>query len=86
MTMRTAFIGAVVLLISATSAHSQGQPKKDVVLSRGVLKSMTANKPKTKTPLGAKVGIGRKSNVVVTTSVQVAPTSVTAIGPVPAKR
>ncbi|MEP6507813.1 MAG: hypothetical protein ABJC63_06260 [Gemmatimonadales bacterium] len=78
--MRIAIIGGLALVLSASTASAQGKTQP-VVLSKGVVKSMTANKTKSKTPLGATVGIGRKSSVVVKQSVQAAPTSVTALGP-----
>lgn len=79
--MRIALIsGAIALVLSASAASAQGKAQP-VGLSKAVVKSMTANKPKSKTALGAKAGIGRKSTVVTTKPDQAGPTSVREIGP-----
>jgi hypothetical protein len=85
MTIRTVFIGAAALVLSAASANAQGRPPKPVVLSKAVLKSMVANKPKSKTPLAARAGIVRRASVVATKPDKAAPTSVQEIKPVPKK-
>jgi hypothetical protein len=86
MTIRIAFIGAATLVLSASSAASQGRPPQQVVLSEAVMKSMVANKPKSKTPLIARVGMVRPSSVVATKPGQAAPTSVREIGPTSKKK
>ena len=40
------------------------------------MKSMIANKPKSKAPLTARLGMVRRSSVAATTQIQAAPTSV----------
>ena len=79
MTTRTVFIGVAALVLLAASASAQGKALKPVVVSQAVMKSMIANKPKSKTPLGARVGIGRRANVVAVKPVQLQPTSVSGI-------
>ena len=86
MTTRTVFIGVAALVLLAASANAQGKVLKPVVVSQVVLKAMIANKPKSKTPLGARVGIGRKSSVVDVKPVQAAPTSVRDISPISRKK
>lgn len=86
MTIRAVFIGAIALVLSATSASAQGQPQKQVVISKAVLKSMVANKPKTKRPLGARAGIVRRASVVATKPENAAPTSVHAVGALPKQK
>ena len=83
MTIRIAFIAAAALVLSASSAQAQaqGRPRQQVVLSEAVLKSMVANKPKSKTALTARFGMVRKSGVVATKPGQAAPTSVSEIRP-----
>ena len=80
MTARSVLSGVVTLILSAASAGAQGQAQKQVAVPPAVVKSMTANKPKAKIPLGAKVGIGRKANVAGVKPVQLQPTSVSEIG------
>ena len=86
MTIRTVFIGAAALVLSAASANAQGRPPKPVVLSEAVMKSMVANKPKSKTPLAARAGIVRRSSVVATKPGKAAPTSVREISPTSKKK
>jgi len=81
MTVRIAFIGAVTLVLSASSARAQGRPSQQVVLSEAVMKSMIANKPKSKTPLGSRLGMVRRSSVAAPAPRQAAPTSVREISP-----
>jgi len=85
MAIRTVLVGAAAFVISAASVGAQGAPKKQVVVSPNVVKSMTANKPKSKTSLGSKVGIGRKPSVVAAKTGQAAPTSVREIKPISKK-
>lgn len=86
MTIRTVFVGAVAFVLSGSAAAAQGQPQKQVVLSKAVLKSMVANKPKTKTPIGARAGIVRRTNVVATKPEKLPPTSVRQIIPASTKK
>lgn len=81
MAIRTVLVGAAALVLSAASANAQGRATKPVVVSQAVMKSMIANKPKSKTPLGTRVGIGRKSSVAATKPAQAGPTSVREISP-----
>jgi hypothetical protein len=81
MIIRIAFIAAATLVLPASSANAQGRPAQPVVLSPAVMKSMIANKSKSKTPLTARVGMVRRSSVVATTPGQAAPTSVREIRP-----
>lgn len=79
MIIRTAFIGAVALFLSGGPASAQGQPQKQVVISKAVMKSMVANKRKSKAPLGARAGIVKRKNVVASPPANAAPTSVHAV-------
>ena len=76
MTMRFASIGTATLVLSASSAASQGRQPQQVVVSDAVMKAMFANKPKSKTPLTVRLGMVRKASVVATKPGQAAPTSV----------
>lgn len=73
---RIAFISAAALVLATSSAGAQGQSQKPVVVSKTVLKSMGANKPKSKTQLGAKAGIVRRKSVVASKPANAQPTSV----------
>jgi hypothetical protein len=75
MSIRVFLIGAATLVVSVSSAHAQQQTKKQVVIPKTVLKSMVANKPKSKSQLGAKAGI-RRSKVVAVPPANAARTSV----------
>jgi len=86
MTIRIALIGTAMLVLSASTAASQGRPPQKVVLSEAVMKSMGANKPKSKTPLTARLGIVPRSNVVATKRGNAAPTSVREIKATSKKR
>jgi hypothetical protein len=86
MIIRIVFIGATAFLLSSSTAASQVRPPQQIVLSEGVMKSIVANKPKTKTPLTAKVGMVRRSSVPAAKSGSAAPTSVGQIGPAPTKK
>ncbi len=86
MTLKTAFLGAATLVLSASSATAQGRPPQRVVLSEAVLKSMVAHKPKSKTALSARLGMVRRSSVMATKPGQAAPTSVREISPTPKKK
>lgn len=75
MIIRIAVIGTA-LILSAGSAGAQGQPQKQVVISKAVLKSMVANKHKSKTPLGAKAGLVTRKTVSAPKPGNLPPTSV----------
>lgn len=79
MTIRSAFIVAAALLLPASGASAQGQQQKQVDISRTVLKSMVANKPKSKKPLGAKIGIIQRASALPSKQGEAAPTSVSEI-------
>ena len=85
MRIRTAFIGAAAIVLWAASAGAQGKTAKPVVVTQAVLKSMDANKSKSKTPLGARIGIGKRPTAVATMQVPSAPTSVKEIKPISKK-
>jgi hypothetical protein len=76
MTIRIILIAAAALILPASSVRAQARATQPVVLSKAVMKSMGANKPKSKTPLTAKVGMIRRGNMTAAKSPQVAPTSV----------
>ena len=71
----------VALALGSVPAHAQGRPAQQVAISPAVVKSMTAHKQKSKTPLTARVGMRRApaATVVTTESAHTAPTSVRAI-------
>ena len=81
MTIRIAFIAAATLVLAASSANAQARAPQRVVLSETVMKSMVANKPKSKASLAARIGMVRKSGLVATGSGQAAPTSVREVNP-----
>lgn len=81
MNSRIVFIAAVTLVLSSSTSSAQGQPQKQVVISKPVLKSMVANKPKSKSPLGARAGIVRRTNISSTKPMNPSPTSVRQIKP-----
>lgn len=81
MTIRLAFIGAATLALLSSAANAQVRPAQQVVVSEAVMKSIVANKPKSKTPLTARVGMVRRSRVAATKAGQEAPTSVREITP-----
>jgi hypothetical protein len=86
MTIRAAFVGAASLILLASSGNAQGRPRERVVLSEAVMKSMIANKPKSKTPLAARVGMVRRSSVVPAKPGQSGPTSVQEVSPASRKK
>lgn len=63
MTIQIALLTALALAFSAGSANAQGRAPQPVVLSESVLKAMTAQKPKTKTPLAQRMQKVRRSSV-----------------------
>lgn len=86
MTTRTAFIGAAALVLSASSVSAQGKPPKQIVISEAVMKSMAANKPKSKTPLTARLGMIRQARSVTPKPAHGTPTSVREIRPASKKK
>lgn len=72
---------AAALVLGSSPASAQGRAPQQVVLSPPVLKSLTAQRQKSKTPLTARAGIRRApaSTVVTSASAHSAPTSVRAI-------
>lgn len=80
MIIRIAVIGAIAFASSALAAGAQDPQAQKVVHSAAVMKSMTASKPKSKTPLGARVGVVRRPAVAAKEGKQAAPTSVREIG------
>ena len=86
MIIRFAFAGAAAFLVSSSTAAAQVRPPQQVVLSEAVMKSIVANKPRTKTPLTGKLGMVRRSTVIAAKSGPAAPTSVGQIIPTPAKK
>ena len=58
---RIAGIAVLALVFPAHSVRAQGHPQRQAVLTESVLKSMTAQKPKSKTSLSARVGMVRRS-------------------------
>lgn len=76
MIIRAAFIGVLALAFSAASASAQTKAPKQVVISKAVMKSMVANKPKSKAQLGARLGMVQRKSVVPTKQANLPPTSV----------
>ena len=73
------------LVLGSVPAQAQGRSAQQVVISPVVVKSMTAHRQKSKTPLTARVGMHRApaATVVTTESAHTAPTSVRAIKKAP---
>jgi hypothetical protein len=71
----------VALVLGSNPANAQGRSPQQVVLSPSVLKSLTAQKQKSKTPPMARVGMRRApaSTLGTSASAHSAPTSVRAI-------
>jgi hypothetical protein len=61
---RAALAAIAAFVLSTSAVHAQGKSTKPVVIPKAVLKSMIANKPKSKTPLGAKAGIVKRKGVL----------------------
>ncbi|MEO5903671.1 MAG: hypothetical protein ABIQ55_06665 [Gemmatimonadaceae bacterium] len=78
MKARIALVFALALAGSVRTATAQGRPQQQIVLSPSVLKSMTAQKPKSKAPLTARIGTIRRapSALPVAPSPPGAPTAV----------
>ncbi len=52
-------------MIAAPVARGQGTPQKTVVIPESALKTMSAHKPKKKTPLTARIAVKRQSSVQI---------------------
>ena len=81
-------VTALALVLGTIPAGAQGR-QQEVVLSPSVLKSLTAQKPKSKTPLTVRLGMVRRvspSTVVALPSAHLAPTSVSRIRKTPTHR
>lgn len=90
MITRMLAVTALALVLGTIPASAQGQ-QQEVVLSPSVLKSLTAQKPKSKskTPLTARLGMVHRvspSTVVALPSAHPAPTSVSRIRKTPTHR
>lgn len=81
MITRILAVAALALVPGSSPASAQGRSPQQVVISPSVLKSLTAQKQKSKTPLTARVGMRRApaATVVTSGSAHSAPTSVRAI-------
>lgn len=83
MITRIAVAAAVILVVGTSPLSAQGTaPPKAVVISPSVIKSMTAQKPKSKKPLSSRVGMKRApapSVVAAHDTTAFAPTSVRAV-------
>jgi hypothetical protein len=81
MIIRILAAAAVALVLGSSPASAQGRSPEHVVLSPSVLKSLTAQKQKSKTPLTARVGMRRapRSTIVTAASAPSTATSVRAI-------
>jgi len=66
MKTRIVFMAALALAGSAQTASAQGRPQQQIVLSPSVLKSMTAQKPKSKAPLTARIRVMRRAPAATT--------------------
>jgi hypothetical protein len=81
MMIRFVVLGAIALAASGTQAAAQGRPPQQAVVPDSVMKSMTAKKPRTKTALGARVGMVRNAGPAAKPVAGAAPTSVKEIKP-----
>jgi hypothetical protein len=84
MKSRIGFVIALALAASAQTALAQGRPQQQVVVAPSVLKSMTAQKPKSKTPLTARLGMMRRAPAA-TRAAPSTPLGPTAVRAVPRK-
>jgi hypothetical protein len=84
MKTRIAFLIALALAGSAQTASAQGRPHQQIVLSPSVLKSMTAQKPKSKAPLSARIEVMRRAPAATTVAPS-PPRAPTAVRGVPRK-
>jgi hypothetical protein len=88
MTLRFFAMISLALVIAAAPARAQGKQPQQIVFSPSVLKAMTAQKSKSKSPLSARMGMHRtpSSNIIVARPTGAAPTSVSQIRKTPAHR
>jgi len=88
MTIRFFAMISLVATFGAAPAGAQGKQPQQIVFSPSVLKAMTAQKAKTKTPLSARLGMHRvpASNISTAPLPHAAPTSVSQIKKTPAHR
>ena len=88
MTIRFFLMISLSVALCAFPAHAQGRQPQQIVLSPSALKTLVAQKPKTKTSLNARLGVKRAptSNVVTSPSANIKPTSVSQIKKTPAHR
>ncbi|MFN2603708.1 MAG: hypothetical protein ABR582_13265 [Gemmatimonadaceae bacterium] len=88
MTIRFCAMISLAVVLGAAPAGAQGKQPEKVVFSPAVLKAMTAQKPKSKTPLSARLGIRRipSSNISTAHASHAATTSVSQIKKIPAHR
>ncbi len=78
MNLLTGFTVLCLTMIAAPVAGGQGTPQKTVVIPGSALKTMSAHKPKKKTPLTARIAVKRQSSVQIsrTDSAHFAPATV----------
>lgn len=65
MKLLTGFVILAVTMIAASVARGQGTPQKTVVISEPALRTMSAHKPKKKTPLTARIAVKRQSSAKI---------------------
>jgi uncharacterized protein YcfL len=85
MITRILALAALALVVVSSPARAQGRSPQQVVLSPSVLKSLAAQKQKSKTPLTARVGMRRASISAVSAAAPAhsAPATVRAITKTP---
>jgi hypothetical protein len=79
MTVRITVVAALVMAAVSSPLSAQGVTKQQVVVSPAVIKSITAQKPRSKTPMTARVGMKRAptpANAATRKTKPAAPTSV----------
>ena len=76
MNIRISLIVLGSIAVAAPSARAQGHPQQQVVASQSVLKSMIALKPKTKTPLSARIAVMRRPAVAHSSQASAPPATV----------
>ena len=79
MNIRISLIVLGSIAVAAPAARAQGHPKQQVVVSQSMLKSMIALKPKTKTPLTARIAAMRRTPAAHSAQVSAPPATVTEI-------
>jgi hypothetical protein len=88
MTIRFFAMISLAVVLGAAPVRAQGKQPQQIVFSPSVLKAMTAQKPKSKTPLSARLGMHRvpASNISTAPASRAAATSVSQIWKTPAHR